>query len=77
MSMNDLLENIYSEVSSLFSMAYDEKLMLRQRLEKVMESMSLVSRQEFDAQQQILQRTREKVQELESRLSEIENPPSR
>jgi BMFP domain-containing protein YqiC len=37
--------------------------------------LDLVSREEFDIQTQVLQRTREKLKALEARLDRLENPP--
>ena len=37
--------------------------------------LDLVSREEFDIQTQVLQRTRAKLNELEDRLQKLENPP--
>lgn len=37
--------------------------------------LDLVSREEFDIQTQVLQRSRAKLQELEQRLDRLENPP--
>ncbi|EXI79481.1 MAG: Membrane fusogenic activity [Candidatus Accumulibacter appositus] len=37
--------------------------------------LDLVSREEFDIQTQVLQRTREKLKALEARLEQLENPP--
>ena len=38
--------------------------------------LDLVSREEFDIQSQVLQRTREKLKALEARLDRLENPPT-
>ncbi|MBP9804569.1 MAG: accessory factor UbiK family protein [Candidatus Accumulibacter sp.] len=37
--------------------------------------LDLVSREEFDIQSQVLQRTREKLKALEARLDRLESPP--
>jgi BMFP domain-containing protein YqiC len=37
--------------------------------------LDLVSREEFDIQTQVLQRTREKLKALELRLEQLESPP--
>ncbi|MEF8734289.1 MAG: phosphoheptose isomerase [Candidatus Accumulibacter phosphatis] len=37
--------------------------------------LDLVSREEFDIQTQVLQRTREKLKALERRLEQLESPP--
>ena len=45
---------------------------LRAGLSGVLARMDLVTRAEFDAQMRVLQRTREKVEALEQRVSELE-----
>ncbi|NIB39421.1 accessory factor UbiK family protein [Pseudomaricurvus alkylphenolicus] len=45
---------------------------LRSLLESTLRRMNLVSRAEFDAQQAVLQRTREKLEQLERQLAELE-----
>lgn len=47
---------------------------LRALLGRVLESMDLVPRSEFDAQQAVLLRTREKLEALEAQLKELEEP---
>ena len=47
-------------------------------LQSAFESMNLVSREEFEVQKAVLAATRERVERLEAKLSELENqlPPS-
>lgn len=45
---------------------------LRALLESTLRKMNLVSREEFDAQQAVLQRTREKLEALEAQLNQFE-----
>ena len=45
---------------------------LRSLLERTLRSMNLVSRDEFDAQQAVLLRTREKLERLEKLMAELE-----
>jgi len=49
---------------------------LRPLIESIMRKANLVSREEFDAQQKVLARTREKLEELEQKVAklEAENP---
>lgn len=49
---------------------------LRSLLEGTLNRMNLVSRQEFDAQQAVLLRTREKLESLEKQLIELEQKSS-
>ncbi len=46
---------------------------LRVLLESALRKMNLVSREEFDAQQAVLQRTREKLEQIEQQLAELES----
>ncbi len=43
-------------------------------LESGMTKMDMVSREEFEIQKKVLEKTREKVDDLEERLSKIEKP---
>jgi hypothetical protein len=45
---------------------------LRQLLQAQLAKMDLVTREEFDIQVQVLQKTRQKLSELEARLAELE-----
>ena len=45
---------------------------VRVTLEKILQDMNLVSRDEFDIQQAVLQRTREKLVALEARVTALE-----
>ena len=47
---------------------------LRAALEAALRKMNLVSREEFEIQQAVLQRTREKLEALQKRVDELENP---
>jgi hypothetical protein len=47
---------------------------LRAALEAALRRMNLVSREEFEIQQAVLQRTREKLEALQKRVDELENP---
>lgn len=46
---------------------------MRQMLQSALSRMDLVTREEFDAQQAVLLRTREKVDALEQKLAELES----
>jgi len=52
-------------------------LALRENIEAAIraqaESLNLVTRERFDAQEKVLQRTRARVQELERQVAELEN----
>lgn len=47
---------------------------LRAALEAAVRRMDLVSRDEFEIQQAVLQRTREKLEALQQRVAELERP---
>jgi BMFP domain-containing protein YqiC len=47
---------------------------LRAALEAALRKMNLVSREEFEIQQAVLQRTREKLEALQRRVDQLENP---
>ena len=46
---------------------------IRAAVEANLKKLNLVTREEFDVQQQVLQRTREKLEKLEAKLAEMEN----
>ncbi|MDJ0882309.1 MAG: accessory factor UbiK family protein [Gammaproteobacteria bacterium] len=73
--INQLAEKIEGLLPPGFKqvkMDFDEKL--RQLLQQQLRKMDFVSREEFDIQQKVLARTRAKLDELEKRLEEIQNP---
>ncbi|MCF2949876.1 accessory factor UbiK family protein [Paraglaciecola aquimarina] len=49
---------------------------VKQVLQSQLSRLDFVSREEFDIQNQVLIRTREKLQALEARISELEKPNS-
>jgi BMFP domain-containing protein YqiC len=73
-----ILEEIGARLSSLIaaSPAADLEKNARALLASVFAKLDLVSREEFDIQTQVLQRTREKLKALEARLDRLENPPT-
>ena len=50
----------------------EAETLFRQRLERLLDRMDLVTREEFDAQRAVLARTRELVGVLETRVAELE-----
>ena len=46
---------------------------LKEQFERVLSGMDLVTREEFEVQEEVLARTREKLEALEERLKELEN----
>jgi len=51
----------------------DFETQVRASVMGVMSRLELVTREEFDAQQAVLEKTREKVEALEQRVAELEN----
>jgi BMFP domain-containing protein YqiC len=72
-----ILEEIGARLSAVIaaSPAADIEKNARALLSNVLAKLDLVSREEFDIQTQVLQRTREKLKTLEARLDRLENGP--
>lgn len=56
-------------------LGHDVERNFRSLLQSGFERMDLVTREEFDLQTAVLQRTREKLEALEARLAELEKRP--
>jgi BMFP domain-containing protein YqiC len=63
--------------SGLRAFRQDLDAQLRHALERALSRLDLVTREEFDVQQAVLLRTREKLETLERRLIEIETEAAR
>ena len=74
---NKFLEDLGARLSALIaaSPAADLEKNARTLLASGFAKLDLVSREEFDIQTQVLQRTREKLKALEARLDRLENSP--
>ena len=59
----------------LVQMQEDAEKNIRAALTATFTKLDLVTREEFDVQAQVLLRTREKLEALERRVAELENPP--
>ena len=75
---NELVDSLVEKVSGLFSSAGDAstiKAEIKNNLRAVVQStvskLDMVSRDEFDAQVEVLYRSREKIDLLEQQLAEI------
>jgi len=73
----DQLDNLAKRLSSLIpeplqATQQDLESNLRSGLESGLRKMNLVTREEFDVQNAVLLRTREKLEALEKRISELE-----
>lgn len=71
------IEEIVNSVSSvlppgLLQMQQDVEKNVRSALTGAFNKLDLVTREEFDVQMQVLQRTREKLEALEKRVQELE-----
>ncbi len=69
-----LLETISQQISQLLPREQSEELKhnIQQVLARQLNKLDLVSRDEFDAQQAVLLRTREKLEALEKQVAELE-----
>ena len=68
------LDELNRKVAELFaaSPAKDVEKNLRALLSSAFSRLDLVTREEFDIQQEVLGRTREKLQQMEARVAELE-----
>ena len=71
----ELLEKIASQISQLMPQSGGEDLKknIQQVLARQLNKLDVVSRDEFDAQQAVLLRTREKLEALEKTVKELED----
>lgn len=74
----ELLEKLASQISQLVPQANadDFKKNIQQVLARQLNKLDVVSRDEFDAQQAVLLRTREKLETLEKIVKELEDKVS-
>ena len=74
--MNESLEQLTKRISSLIPgdikhMQDDLEGNIRSLLQSTLTKMNLVSREEFDVQSAVLQRTREKLEALEKQIEQL------
>ncbi|MEX3843288.1 accessory factor UbiK family protein [Paraburkholderia sp. BR10882] len=74
MKPNDVFNDLQSRMSDLLknSPARDVERNVRAMLSQGFSKLDLVTREEFDAQTQVLVRTRQRLEELERRVAELE-----
>lgn len=74
-----LLDEISKKVNDLVAQSpvKDVEKNLRVLLAGVFTRLDLVTRDEFDVQQEMLKRTREKLSALEAKVTELENKPKK
>ena len=75
--MNDPLEQLTKRISALIPgdikhMQEDVENNVRSLLQSALSKMNLVTREEFDVQSAVLQRTREKLEQLEELVAQLE-----
>lgn len=73
---NDALDDLTKRISSLFPgdvkhLQDDLENNIRSLLQSTLSKMNLVTREEFDVQSAVLQRTREKLEELEKQVEQL------
>ena len=73
---NDALDELTKRISSLFpgdvkNLQDDLQKNVRSLLQSTLTKMNLVTREEFDVQSAVLQRTREKLEELEKQVEQL------
>ena len=74
--MNDTLEELSKRISSIIPgdvkhMQEDIESNVRSLLQNSLTKMNLVTREEFDVQSAVLQRTREKLEQLEKQIEQL------
>lgn len=73
---NDFLNDLTHQIGDLFGQSQQIKEDAKQNIKTLLQSqlskLDLVSREEFDSQAQVLLRTREKLEQLEQQLANLE-----
>ncbi|GGX76248.1 accessory factor UbiK family protein [Saccharospirillum salsuginis] len=73
----DILDQISRQASDLFNQGQKARDDVRQNMRSLIQAqlskLDVVSREEFEAQQAVLQRTRTQLEQLEEQLKELEN----
>ena len=75
--MNESLEQLTRRISALIPgdvkhMQDDIENNIRSLLQSTLTKMNLVTREEFDVQSAVLQRTREKLEQLEQQVAQLQ-----
>lgn len=73
--MQNELNKLTQQLAKLFDnqIANDTEQHVHQLVQSYIQKMGFVSREEFDAQSAVLQRSRDKLKQLEQRLENIEH----
>lgn len=73
----DMLDQISRQASDFFAQGQKARDDVRQNMRSLIQAqlskLDVVSREEFDAQQAVLERTRAQLQQLETQLKELES----
>jgi BMFP domain-containing protein YqiC len=68
----EMFSNLQAQAENLKGVRDFSEKQLRAAAEKTMKNLNLVSREEFEIQQAVLERSREKIEALEQQMSELE-----
>lgn len=68
----ELLSKLPQGPEAFSELKNDGEAKMRVLLESSLRKLNLVSREEFDAQQAVLERSRAKIEQLEQQISELE-----
>lgn len=72
-NIQDIVQNVIEALPpGLKNMPTELEKNFKSALQSVFEKLDLVTREEFDAQCAVLQRTRKKLEQLEKKLTELE-----
>lgn len=74
MNRQNVFEEMQSKISQLLknSPAADIERNIKELVAQALRKMDLVTREDFELQRELLQRTREKLETLEQRVAELE-----
>ncbi len=77
--INDFAQKFFQEIDRKLPGLQDmlPKQEIKAAVQSAMGKMDLVTREEFDAQAAVLQRTRERLEQLEKQLAELERGSGR
>jgi BMFP domain-containing protein YqiC len=73
--MKSPIEQLTDNISSLLpeTMAADVRRNIDAMVRSALDKMNLVTREELEIQEQVLQRTREKLEQLQAQVADLEN----
>ena len=70
--ISEIIESVMSKVTDdVKDIPRDAKKHLKAKLSRSLEDLDMVSREEFDIQVKVLQKTREKLEQIEKQLDEL------